>query len=289
MRQFGREARAVIGVGTAAIEITGLRMAFECVKNRFSNKIPNRITLRIYNLSETTRGKLVRDQPIRFEVGYQGVRRVLFLGTIRYPNHVHEGAEWVTTLFCMDSWRELAERQVTQTIAAGRPMRQVLDAVIESFKPQHGVELNSLPALPDLLTDKVLSGSSKLAMDELADSFGFGWGFQDGVLEVTGPDPNFTTEAIEISSATGMVGSPVVTDIGIRVKTLLNPALRVKRKIVVESVGARVQVGQIETRRIVPQLHAGTYTIGEVIFKGDTHSNDWTSDISTYRPPRLTP
>ena len=138
--------------------------------------------------------------------------------------------------------------------------------------------------LPTLLTPLSLTGSSSSAMNSLAETHGFSWGWVDGRLEIVGSEPNFADRVVEISASTGMIGSPVVTDLGIEVVTLLNPALKVHRKIQIKSVGAGVKVGLIETREIVPTLHEGVYIIGEIEHVGDTHGNDWVSKIKTRRP-----
>lgn len=286
MKQFLRNARVLIGLGDSALSLEGLRFRFECVKNQFSNRLPNQLTLVVYNLSKETR-ELVTDRgtQVLLEVGYGEVLQQLFLGQLSHAIHTHEGTEWLTTLYCWDQYLKMRESTINLSAKQGVSARFVLEKIIESFGETEFEEagLDHLDGVT-LLRPIQLTGPSRVAMDRLGSDYGFRWGFQDGRLEVHGPDSHFTDTAIVISSATGMINSPVVTDLGIEVDTLLNPRLRVNRQIIVESVGAGVRIGSIEIREDIPTLKPGTYTMGEIVFMGDTWGQDWISKIKTYRP-----
>ncbi len=287
-RQFLRNIRLLVGLGESAIDVSELRIAFECVKNQFSNRIPNTLTAVVYNLKESTRQRIIEHgKTVQLEVGYgTGRLRRLFIGQLRHAIPEHEGTEWKTTLYCMDAYLQTLESRVNLTFRSGTPVQKVIEDTADAFGTDGGrALLQDLPPLPNTLGSVTLTGSAREAMDMLGRSYGFTWGFQDGRIEVVGPDPHFADEAIVISKATGMIGSPVVTDLGVTLTTLLNPDLRVNRRILVKSVGAGVKVGQIEVRKFIPTLQAGTYRIGEIIFTGDTHENAWTARIQTYRPP----
>lgn len=288
MPQFLRSARVTIGVGKEALVIDELRVRFECIKNELSNVVPNSLTLTIYNLSKDSRDKVSEfGETVKFEVGYEGVLRRLFLGKLTHVVHEHEDTEWASTFYCWDvNGITVAESVINLSMIEGTTIRKALEQIAESFgSAASGFKIIGLDELSDkrLLRPVAKVGPTALAMDEMAETYGFKWGFQDGQLEIYGPDASFDDDAVEISASTGMIGSPVVTDLGIEVTTLLNPAIRVRRKIIIKSVGAGVRVGQIQIREIIPTLHEGTYIVGEVIFVGDTWSNDWVSKIKTFR------
>lgn len=300
MRQFLRDARVLVGVGTDAIEIAspklvagsprkpGLAMRFECVKNQFSNKMPNQLTLTVLNLKKSTRDKITeRGTKIQLEVGYGDTLQVLFNGKLAHAIHTHERTEWLSTFYCWDLYEEMRESRISLSLRAGVTVKYAVEQVLASFGPA-GVTYQSAGiehlSQKTLLRPLSLSGSSREVMDDLGRSYGFHWGPQDGHFELWGPNAHFADAVTRISSATGMVESPVVTDLGVEVTTLLNPTLRPRRKIIIESVGAGVRVGSIEIRKTIPALQAGAYIIGEVIFTGDTWGNDWLSKIKTFLP-----
>ncbi len=266
-------------------------MAFECVKNQFSNRLPNTLRLEIYNLSKATRERISEHgTSVRLDVGYGEALQTLFTGQLAHHVPVHEGTDWISIIYGWDTYIAMRESKVTISMRSGLSVRAVLEAVIASFG-KAGAEFGSvgIEHLDEitLLSPVEMSGPSKDAMDRLAADYGFGWGFLDGRLEVWGQTSHFDDDAIEISASTGMVKSPVVTDLGVEVTTLLNPAVKPRRQIIIKSVGANVRVGSIEIRKKIPTLHEGTYTVGEVVFEGDTRGPDWYSRIKTYRKDAL--
>lgn len=285
MRQYLRNAQLVIGFETTARDFSGLRISFEVVKNKVTGRLQNAAQITVYNLNAGTRARITEFGTfVELKVGYGNVARTLFHGKLRRAIHTHEGTEWKSTIYANEAaLNELQEATISQSFKVGTPGLRIIQAVVESFGDvAKDVAFEALPQLPTLLSEKILTGSSKQAMDALAVDYGFEWGFNEGQLEVVGPDPNFSDQVIDISASTGMVGSPVLTDLGVEVTTLLNPGLRVNRKIRIKSVGAGVKVGQIETREIVPTLQDGLYTIGQIVAVGDTHGNDWLSKIQTF-------
>jgi len=291
VQQFQRNARVIVGVGKTALEITELRVRFECVKDQLSNLTPNSLVLEIYNLSKSKREKISKfGELVSLEVGYGESLRQLFLGKITHVVHQHEDTEWISTLYCWDkNGIGLAEESISLSMSEGTTVRKVIEQVVESGFGVAPTDV-AMIGVDELASKKLIRGMSKsgptaIAMNELGESYGFDWGFQDTRLEIRGrgKSASFDDDAVEISAATGMVGSPVLTDLGIEVTTLLNPAIRVWRRITIKSVGAGVRVGQIITRDIIPTLHEGTYIVGQVIFVGDTWSNDWLSKVKTFR------
>jgi len=76
-----------------------------------------------------------------------------------------------------------------------------------------------------------------------------------------------------------MIGSPTVTDKGVEVKTLLNPAVKPNSSILIESIAETVSRGNLFFRKLKSTRAAGKYKVVEVKHKGDTHSNEWSSSI----------
>ena len=122
MKQFLRRVRLTIGVGDQARQIENLRIRFEVVKNQFSNRNPNTASIDVINLAAATRAEIIdHGTQVSLDVGWGdgNVYRNLFTGKLRHAVPVHEGTEWVTTLYCMDAYQQLLESRISLTIKAG--------------------------------------------------------------------------------------------------------------------------------------------------------------------------
>ncbi len=285
MRQYFRNVRLVVGLGSTALDLTGLRFRFEVLKNQLTSRLQNASKIEVFNLGKNSRDKIEeRGTQVELQVGYGNELRTLFKGQLRRAFSVHESVEWITTIYANEEWKAIQDSTINKAWSAGIPVATVIADIIKTFGAAASRPLfQDVGALPTMLGPRSFTGSSAAAMEELAETHGFTWGWVDGRFEVTGPEPNFSDKVVEISASTGMIGSPVVTDLGVEVTTLLNPALKVHRKIQIKSVGAGVKVGLIETRETVPTLREGVYIIGEIEAVGDTHGNDWLSKIKTFR------
>ena len=78
----------------------------------------------------------------------------------------------------------------------------------------------------------------------------------------------------------GMIGSPERTEVGVTVKTLLNPNLKLARRIKIEAVSEKINVGNLFFRDVPPVKNQGIYRIDKLIHAGDTHDKEWQSTIS---------
>lgn len=84
---------------------------------------------------------------------------------------------------------------------------------------------------------------------------------------------------IIINQNSGMIGSPERTDTGVNVKNLLLPDLKLGRRFEIKSINEKINIGNLFFRKIPPIKNAGVYRIDKINHKGDTHGNDWTTQI----------
>ena len=113
-------------------------------------------------------------------------------------------------------------------------------------------------------------------MDEFANEYKFDWSIQDGESVIISKDKILNIdEAVVLTSATGMIGSPIITEIGANVIALLNPLLLPNTAFRIESILADSQVKDLNTKRAKRTTAEGLYKIQEVKFKGDSREGDW--------------
>lgn len=76
-----------------------------------------------------------------------------------------------------------------------------------------------------------------------------------------------------------MIGSPERTDVGVNVKNLLLPNLRLGRRIKIESISEALNVGNLFFRKVPPVKNQGIYRIDKLIHEGDNRDNTWQTQI----------
>lgn len=259
--------------------IRELRVNFEITKSGLS--FPNLCKLTIYNPNQDTLSALQKKfTKIIFNAGYEGDLGLLFSGEVRNITQAKHGVDRLITIYAGDGEKDWQNSMINKTFAKNVTIKSAIEEVIKSFTNTGTGEIIGLPDTADKLRGQTLSGSSKDILDGFAEEYGFGWSIQDGDIVIT-PDnsPLVGDEAVLINSATGMIGSPILTEIGADVSALLNHRLLPNRAFIIESVNAEIQLGNLFFRDIKKTSAEGLYKIQEVVFKGDSREGDWSSSL----------
>jgi len=279
-RQFKRVYElTIIPPGGEARIIRDLRINFEITKSVLS--FPNVARVTLYNPNENTLSALQEKYTrIVLNAGYEGDLRLLFKGEVRNAFQTKKGRDRVTTVYSGDGEQSWQNASFNKTFSEKLSVSSAIQEVLKTFSNVNIGTLEGLPEVKDKMRGQTLSGSSKDIMDNFADEYGFTWSIQDGEIIVT-PDeePLQGDEAILVNAATGMIGSPTITEIGVDVVTLLNPRMIPNRAFKVESVNAEVAIGNLFFRNLKRTNGEGIYKIQEVNFKGDSREGDWLSSV----------
>lgn len=259
--------------------IKGLRINFEITKSVLS--FPNLCRLNIYNPNEDTLAALQKKfTKIIINVGYEGDVRLLFKGEIRNVFQNRAGVDRLITIYAGDGERDWQNATFNKTFTENVTISSAIEEVLKSFEEVTVGVVNGLPQAADKLRGQTLSGSSKDILDQFAEEYGFDWSIQDGEVIITPIEsPLEGDEAVLVNAATGMIGSPTVTEVGADVTTLLNPRMLPNKAFKIESVNADIQLGNLFFRNIKRTTAEGTYKIQEVTFKGDSREGDWISSV----------
>tara|TARA_R110000744_G_scaffold20470_1_gene53729 strand:- start:3675 stop:4541 length:867 start_codon:yes stop_codon:yes gene_type:complete len=259
--------------------IKDLRISFEITKSILS--FPNLCKLVIYNPNQETLSALQNKfTKIVLNVGYEGDVRLLFKGEVRNVFQMKSGVDRLITVYAGDGERDWQNATFNKTFSETVTINKAIEEVLKSFEEVSTGAIEGLPQGADKLRGQTLSGSSKDIMDEFANEYGFDWSIQDGEIVITPIEsPLQNNEAVLLTAATGMLGSPTVTEIGANAVSLLNPRLLPNRAFKIESVNADIQLGNLFFRGIKKTSAEGTYKIQEVVFKGDSREGEWTSSV----------
>ncbi len=264
---FGRSARVIFGRDkTSGLGVTGLRIKFKVTKTAESN--PNKAEIAVYNMNRESRALAEQDGNIVIlECGYgltsQGLPKLegLFIGDVARALTIKDSVDYVTTFECGDG--EAAHQNSIIDVAFG-PGTQVGD-VFNSLKAKLtgvGQGVQTPIARKSFANGFVASGTVRSIMDQLTADMDLEWSIQDGQLQIIPRGKTTGEEAVRLAPDTGLIGRPKKKNDGIEVRSLLQPKLKPGKPIVMDS----------ETIK-------GVYRIEKVIHTGDTHSNEWYSDI----------
>jgi hypothetical protein len=259
--------------------ITELRINFEIKKSVLS--YPNQARITLYNLAPDSLAALqTKFSKLVLNAGYEGNLKLIFTGDIRNVYQEKRGVDRLTTVYAGDGQQAWQNSNFNKTYVETMTVQTVVNELISSFSEIGKGVIEGVPAIASNLLGQTLSGSSKDLLDSLADEHGFNWSISDGEINIAPVEtPLTSSEAVLISSATGMIGSPTVTEVGADVTTLLNPSLSPESAITIKSIGSDLALGNLYFRDVKRTNAEGTYKIQEVIFKGDSREGEWTSAV----------
>lgn len=254
---------------TDAIEFTDIRAQFSVEKQL--GKDPNSCDVVISNLKADTRAFLQRKpMHIKLDAGHDGEMRHLFSGDVRFCDTKKAGTDRETTLQLGDGDRAFRFATVRRSFAPGTPVRTVL---AEAARAMGLVLPDSIAGSEELSTQLALGGAivgpARDELTRLLAPYGYSWSIQDGTLQILKDGVARPGSALLISRDTGMIGSP---EFGPPDKPGGRPSLSVRCLLYPElTPGGLISVQSKDVN--------GTFRIERVSHTGDTHGDDWTSEI----------
>lgn len=266
MQQYGRQYILQIGNESESIQINNLRISFNIEHSH--DKKPNRATFRVYNLNSSHRHQIVAKQYTRivFSVGYGALddTRVLYSGQITKPQAERSELDIVTVMECDDGATDYRKATMNVTMAAGSTHSDILAQCVGSMS-------SVTPGVIGIDGDVTLSrgrvcyGMTRDYISQVTRHHDADWSIQNGRLIILKADYCQPDEAVVLSQSTGMINSPRVTNGGLEVSCLLNPEIQ---------VGGLIRVDSIIDE------YDGDYKVVVVRSAGDTHGDQWSSDIT---------
>lgn len=282
MRLFGRACAVTVG----SLRITGLRIQFKIEKTL--QRDPNKLDLTITNLSADTRRQVqffvemsdkerkkrgLPEAMITIEAGYKSETRIIFVGDVRWISHVRQGASWETKIHAGDGEKAQQQARVNQSHAPGTPLAAVVGGLAKKITPilpasVQKILAGGLPGGFDSFANGIsLHGPAASHLDSLLKTAGYTWSMQDGVLQFQKVDKATDDVAVVLGPESGLIGSPEFGEKGVlKAKSLLQPDLKPGRKVSLQSSSA-----------------TGVFKVEHVVHSGDTHGQDWYSEVELKR------
>ncbi len=266
----------------------GLRIAFSV--ERKATFDADTATIKIWNLSAATRASLAqrslafaRRDPIRYvmlEAGYKDLNGVIFHGTIMRVTNTRDGPDWITEIDAMTAMAGLFDTTPYSIKSkSGVPVKTIVTELLQlaGFKKVFFSLEAEILLGGKFETSYAKMGSAYYGAAQLLNNYGLALLPDLGNVIVFQPGWPVDATVQDIDEYAGLVGTPKLNDLGADIRVLLNPNLLPGRKVQVVSQTIDASVGDKSLGRI--------FTIYNVSCKGDTHGNDWFSDLNCWYFP----
>lgn len=279
MLQYLRKVRASFNGGLiinpGPVSVHEIKIEFSISKGISSS--PNSAEIKLYNLAETTRNGMGKEfDAITLEAGYMppgetGNVGIIFKGAVRDVEHKREGTNIITTIACGDGDAAFRRATISKSYPSGTPVKDVIDDITKQMEAK-GLSRGEFK-YPEALEGKTFKrpyaacGSCVRELDTIGRGNGFYWSSQNETLELV-PSDGFVGTVALITPETGMIGTPAITDNGVRVAALLNPEIRPNRRV------------QIKSHTLEMNAQDGMYRVSECTYSGDNYTGEFKVDIT---------
>ncbi len=263
-----------------------LKIKFEV--HQASVQTPNYAVIEVYNLSDTTAYKGVKEfDQVTLEVGYQTGRfGTIFSGTVKMYERGHESAvDSYLRIFAADGDKPLNFATINEVVNAGTTAEQKQQKLSNAFAKEGAkkgyVDPKALVITPNI-RDNVLFGMAADEMRLFGQQNGAVWSIYSG-------DTSYDPGAIVVlNGRTGLIGWRTATLDGIIVVSLINPAIRLRQRIQLDNKtinqfnvpGGGPAFGVQFPGFGEPISYAQTSTDGiyaplVIEYRGDSRANEW--------------
>lgn len=273
MNKFGRNYELRIqatGGGPDVIIKPPFTVEFDVVRHRYSTATIS--TIRIYNLSETNRRKLRKNQidyglrkTMSFKAGYGDQLSTILVGNVMQGSSVREGNNYITTIQVFDGGFAYANATINPnrgTFAENTPYKAICTDLVKSLS-EYDIALGSIGTIPgDSGRGLSVSGSTVSNLTELTNGNFF---VDNGVAHILAKNECVPSPLKKITSATGLMTTPVREMTYLDLDILFEPRVLAGQKIEVESITNKdinnvYQVIAIKHRGIISESVNGECT-----------------------------
>ena len=261
-------------------EIEGLRTQFEVTKTVLSNSNQAMITLTNPN-SDTVAACQEKFATVELLVGYGDNQELLFTGQIRNVLQPRTQVETFAIIYASDAGFKLQNTYFSKTFESSVDIKQIIQEISSSFE---GVAKGAINGLPQPVADKLrgisFAGKSKDLLDTLGAQYDFNWSIDNNEINIVpsgGVIPG--RQIVIVNSETGLIESPIITEIGVDFRMLINPAIGPDTRFRITSKSASSNLPNGTLRKFKNTTAQGDYKAIEIVSIGDTRGNIWENRI----------
>ncbi|WAX23099.1 hypothetical protein pA_gene0058 [Vibrio phage 13VT501A] len=258
-----------------------LDVDFNCLKTQSSH--PNKSSARIYGINESNRNLITsRAKKIRLFAGYD-VLKLIATGDIVISTPKYEQPDWSIEVIFGDGQSAYQNSRTTISFSEGTSVKDIISKLSQNM----GLAIRQLP---DQLKESInsglsLSGLTKDAMDIITKDFGLDWSIQDDEIVVTQSDKSANYDIVVINGSSGLIGTPLATPTGVNFTAQLNPDIRPKGIIEINSDSWSVDNGQSAIAINDNRKFNGKYQVRNVTYSGNNYGGPFEVMVEAVIPP----
>ncbi len=269
-----------------SLDLSQLHIKFSI--KRSDTQTPNMAEIRVFNLEEQTALRIQKEfSKVILQGGYQDNFGVIFQGNVK---QIILGRENSTDTFIdiVAGDGDLAYNFaiVNTTIAAGAGQAEQINAAVQSMNGD-GTSLGHVGDLPPtkLPRGKVMYGMARDYLKNSADTSKQTWSIQDGKVQFVPLSSYLPGTAIQLTSKTGLIGTPQQTTFGVNMKCLLNPKIKVGGRVQIDNkIVARLKINlavPLSPENIpAPVTADGVYYVLVIEHEGDNRGQEWYTSLT---------
>lgn len=266
------------------LDLSQLRIKFSV--KRTDNMTPNTADIYVYNLDDETAIR-IRDEfkTVTLQAGYQSNYGVIFQGNIKQVIIGREsGQDTFVNIQGGDGDQSYNFAIVNQTIASGATQQDQVTAATKSMSANGGVGAGNTGTMPptQLPRGKVMYGNARDYLRNVAQNTNKAWSIQDEKITFIPKKSYLPGQVVVLTSKTGMIGQPQQTNVGINVKNLLNPNIKVGGRIQIDNKSVQAYKINLSNSQQnaaanvgAPLSADGTYYVMAAEYEGDTRGIPW--------------
>lgn len=240
--------------------------------------IPTPSTISIYNLSEATRNAIRRSlTKVTIEAGWDNTElHKAFQGSVVSVQSQRNGVDVVTKISALPGYGGLVKGVSSITFPPNSSVRSAVKD-LASHMPGISVSDANLKSVDGLFgaSGWSFAGSTKDALTQLANEYGFSWSVDDNSLRAVGDKASFGGIVVLNGKDGGLINvsailqGPMQVQTGVKIKAIYVPGVQ---------PGATVRI-----RSSLSGANDGDYRIHTANISLDCYSENWTMDLESFR------
>ncbi len=266
--------------------IQNLRVKFDIEK--FFNATLNTATITIFNLKPENRRLLIKRKvdyeeapftTISLIAGYKGIDATIFRGQLVQGFSTRVGPDWITTLQCVTAYDQIVSaHHNTDASFKETTAKDLLDKFFADAGVSSAIKFSATDSVAlklERIAGVSYSGRIIDSVLKILRRYGLEINFDDYEVLISkefspvNPENLLTAPLLSIDS--GIIGSPQITPVGVKLTTLLTNQLSIMKLFRVES--------ETTKQNDIRGEEIQTFTCTKLKHAGDTHSDTWQSEI----------
>lgn len=240
----------------------------------------------LFNLDKST--EIKQGASIVLRAGFEDKIDVIFVGYVTNRFREREGANIVTRMLCTSGQPANDRGSVSASCGVDSRIVDVLRSLARTWPRPLTIDESQFDDSPLMTTGCALDGDIPQIFDNLAYQYDFEWVQERGRIIVNRKGKERKTPIQKVNTYTGMVGIPETTraseGLGVYVIHRLDPYFRIGGRIEVESEFQTYSTGNMFIQEVADDVRAnGVYNIFALRFRGDSHGDQWVTEIDGLR------